>query len=393
MNDGPAGPATAATRTDAAAAGPTDAASVTAAPLTAAPLTAAPPIDAGPPTDAAAAAEAVRRLRGAARRRRIVATLCLVGALAALGLAALGLGQVRLGPAEVVAGLLGTDPAAAFIVTGLRLPRFALALVVGAALGLSGGLLQSVLRNPLASPDILGLTGGASAAAVLAIAAGAVGAAVDLAAVTGALVAAAVVLLLGGHGTGGTRVVLVGIAVAFGAQGVLGYGLTRASLTEARSAYFWLVGSVGTAPWSDVARVGAVVALAVVVLVSLRRPLALLALDDDTARAVGARPAAVRGAAVALSALLAAAAVAVAGPIAFVAFLSGPVARRLRGGGPALGTAALVGAVAVTAADLVAQHLLPGALQPPAGLITGAVGAPVLLWVLVRGVRPAQEVR
>lgn len=336
---------------------------------------------------------AVRDLRRADLRRRALVTSALVAALAGLGLAALGLGEVRLAPGDVVAGLLGTDPGAGFIVTGLRVPRFALALAVGAALGLAGGLLQSVLRNPLASPDVLGLTGGASAGAVLAIAAGGVGATVDAAAVAGALVAAAAVLLLSGRGAGGTRVVLVGIAIAFGAQGLLGYGLTRASLTQARSAYFWLVGSVGTAPWADVARVGAVVAVAAVVLVALRGPLALLALDDDTARAVGVRPVAVRVVAVALAGLLGAAAVAAAGPVAFVAFLSGPVARRLRGRGPALGTAALVGAVAVAAADLVAQHLLPGSLQPPAGLITGAVGAPVLLWVLVRGVRPAQEVR
>jgi iron complex transport system permease protein len=103
----------------------------------------------------------------------VTVAVVLVVAIVALGIVALGLGAVALTPAEVVGGLLGTDPGSRFIVVGLRLPRVVLGLLVGAALGLAGALLQSVVRNPLASPDIVGLTGGASAAAVLAIGAGA----------------------------------------------------------------------------------------------------------------------------------------------------------------------------------------------------------------------------
>ncbi|WP_024287927.1 iron chelate uptake ABC transporter family permease subunit [Cellulomonas sp. KRMCY2] len=320
------------------------------------------------------------------RRGRAVAG-ALVAALAALGVTALAVGAVPLSPAEVVGALLGTEGASGFIVTGLRLPRLALGLVVGAALGLAGALLQSVVRNPLASPDIVGLTGGASAAAVLAIATGATGAAVDTAALLGALTAAAAVFLLSGRGVTGTRFVVVGVAVAFLANGFLGYALTRASLTEARSAFFWLVGSVGTAPWGDVARVGAAVAVVGLVLVLGRQPVSVLALDDDSARSIGARPLATRVTAILLSTALTAVAVAVAGPIAFVAFAAGPIARRLRGRGPALGTATLVGALVVVAADLLAQHLVPGGLQPPVGLVTGALGAPFLIWLLVHGER------
>ena len=326
-------------------------------------------------------------IRSRDSRRRTAVVLALCAALLALATASLGLGAVGLSPGQVLAGLRGTDPTAAFIVTGLRLPRLALGLAVGGALGLAGALLQSVVRNPLASPDIVGVTGGASAMAVLAIAAGATGAAVDGAALVGALGAAAVVVLLSGRGVTGDRFVVVGVAVGFLTTGVLGYALTRASLTQARSAFFWLVGSVGSAPWDAVGRVCVALAVAALVVLLARRPLAVLALDDDTARSLGSRPAATRTGAILLSSALAAVAVAVAGPVAFVAFVSGPIARRLHGTGAAYGTAGLVGAVVVVAADLVAQHLVPGSLQPPVGLVTGALGAPVLLWLLVHGER------
>lgn len=333
----------------------------------------------------------IATLRGHDARRGAAVTVLLGATIAVLGITALAVGAVGLSPAEVVAALLGAEGSAGFIVTGLRLPRLALALVVGAALGLAGAVLQAVVRNPLASPDVVGLTGGASAAAVLAISAGATGPAVDTAALLGALAAAAAVVWLSGRGVTGTRFVVVGVAIAFLANGFLGYALTRASLTEARRAFFWLVGSVGTAPWSDVARVAVVLGAAGLLLRTARRPVSVLALDDDSARSLGAHPVATRVAAILLSSVLAAAAVAVAGPIAFVAFVSGPIARRLRGRGPAFGTAALVGAVVVVAADLVAQHLVPGGLQPPVGLVTGALGAPFLIWLLVHGERRTEH--
>ncbi|MCV2393609.1 iron ABC transporter permease [Actinotalea sp. M2MS4P-6] len=329
------------------------------------------------------AGEVVRRLRAVDTRRGVLAVAGLGAVLVVLVGASLLLGDVRVPVADVLSALRGEPGPAAFIVTGLRLPRAMLGAVVGALLGMSGALLQSVVRNPLASPDVVGVTGGASAAAVLAIGAGAVGAGVDVAALGGALGAAALVVALSGRGVLGTRFVVVGVAVAFAATAVLGYALTRANLTAARSAYRWLVGSVGTAAWSDVARLAAVLAAVSLLLAIARRPLAALRLDDAAARGLGLQPERVRTAAVAGSAVLAAAAVAAAGPVAFVAFVSGPLARRLRGHGPALATAALVGATAVVTADLVAQHL-PGSLQPPVGLVTGALGAPFLLWVLWR---------
>lgn len=333
------------------------------------------------------------RRRDGRRRALVAGAIALVILLS--GMLSLALGAVALPLDEVVAGLLGLDGAggARFIVQGVRLPRLALALVVGAALGLAGALLQSVVRNPLASPDIVGVTGGASAAAVLAFGAGLVGTAVTGAALVGALVATALVLLASGRGVSGARFVVIGIAVAFLANGIVGYALTRATLTQAESAYFWLVGSVGSPSWEKVAIVGGTLAVSGLVLIAARRPLAAQALDDGSARALGARPVITRVGAMVLSSILAAAAVSVAGPIAFVAFAAGPIARGLRGRGPALGTAALVGAAVVVIADLVAQHLVPGVFQPPVGLITGAAGSVVLLALLVRGGRGARSER
>lgn len=351
--------------------------------LAAPPGAAAGPSATLPPPAVAAALDRLRR----ADARRAALTALVLAALLALAVAAgLLTGETRVSPAEVVSALLGHDGPAAFTVTRLRLPRVALALAAGAALGLSGGLLQSVVRNPLASPDVVGVTSGASAAAVLAIGAGATGTAVGGAALVGALVAAALVLALSGRGVLGTRFVVVGVAVSFAASGVLGYALTRANLTQARGAYRWLVGGVSTTAWPEVARVAAVVAAVGLAVAVARRPLGALRLDDDTARGLGARPALVRATAMAGSALLAAVAVAATGPVAFVAFVAGPLGRGLRGRGPALASCTAVGALVVLAADVAAQHL-PGSLAAPAGLLTGAVGAPVLLATLVRGGR------
>lgn len=337
---------------------------------------------------AAVALGALDRNRRERRMRAASTTGILTAVGVALAITALAVGSVAIAPAEVIAALAGTaDGGAQFIVRELRLPRLTLALVVGAALGMAGALLQSVVRNPLASPDIVGVTGGASAAAVLAIGTGATGLAVTGSALVGATVAIVLVLAASGRQLGGTRIVVVGIAVAFLAQGVLGYALTRARLEQAGTAYFWLVGSVGSPSAPETLTLGMLVLVAGIGTVLGRGALAAQLLGDETARAVGSRPRRTRILAVTASTVLAAVSVAVAGPLAFVAFVAGPIARRLRGGAPAVLTAALVGAVLVLASDLVAQNLIPGPLQPPAGLITGAVGAPLLVWLLIRAAR------
>lgn len=328
-------------------------------------------------------------LRHADRRRGAIVAGSMAALLLVLAALALTLGAIPLAITDVIAALLGQAgaPGADFIVRGVRVPRLVLALVVGAALGIAGALLQSVVRNPLASPDIIGISQGASAVGAIALLAGASGAGITAGAMVGALAAAALAFALSGRGVVGARFVVVGVAVAFLAQGVLGYALTRATLVDAGSAYFWLVGSVGSPSWGDIAIVSGALVLCGALLVITRRMLSVQSFDDTTARALGARPLTVRVGAIIVTSVLTAVAVGAAGPIAFVAFASGPIARGLRGRGPALGTAALVGAASVLAADLVAQHLIPGSFQPPVGLVTGALGATVLLVLLIRGDR------
>lgn len=325
----------------------------------------------------------------AARRRRdrvIVAVLAVI--VVALSLTALSLGASAVGLVDLLASLVGRgDPRTDLVVFQLRLPRVVMAILVGAAFALSGALFQSLLGNPLASPDIIGITGGASAAAVAAILLfGLGGFAVPLAALGGALVvAAAIAVLSWTSGLTGYRFVLIGIASAFFVEAIVGYLLTRADVRDAQSALLWLVGSLNGARWEQIATtaMGLAVLLPLVAIVASR--LRVLQLGDDSATSLGARVQPARIAVLAVAVGLAALGTAAVGPLAFVAFVAAPIARRLSGtGGLALVPSALVGIVIVLASDLVAQHALPEGVRVPAGIITGAVGAPYLLWLLAR---------
>jgi iron complex transport system permease protein len=328
----------------------------------------------------------VRRVRSAHRRRErtVVAVLAaLVAALAALSLCVGGYG---ISPADVARTLLGQgEGLQELVVMELRLPRLTMAALVGVALALSGALFQSILDNPLASPDIVGITAGASVGAVSALLVlGVGGLPVSAFAFAGALVAAlAIYLLAWRDGVTGDRFVLIGIGVAFMANAVVGYLLTRSDVRDAHAAFVWLVGSVGSARWDEVAVLAGALALLVPAAALLAGRLRALQLGDDAAVGLGVRAQADRLGLIVVGVALAAVATAAAGPVAFVALISAPIARRLVGtGGLALVPAALVGVATVTAADFAAQHLLPGALQAPAGVVTGAIGAPYLLWLL-----------
>ncbi|TDD46656.1 iron ABC transporter permease [Nonomuraea terrae] len=323
------------------------------------------------------------------RRRRAVRALVVTSALGAaagaLFVLTMMVGSFRLGAAEVVASVLHLrdDPSVDFVVRELRLPTAASALAVGLALGAAGTIFQQLLGNPLASPDFVGITSGAGFAAVTGIVllqAG--GPVVSGLALCGAVVAALLMYVLAWRdGVAGYRFILIGIGVALFFDGLIGYLLTRARLSEARQAVHWLTGSVGQAGAGELRLLlGALVFLLPVALV-LRRQLRALELGDDTARALGLRTELSRAGLLATAVALVALAVAVAGPIVFVALVAGPIANRLLG--PATGgivPAALAGAVLLLTADLVAVHLLPAPL--PTGVVTGAVGAPYLLWLL-----------
>ncbi|WP_022881735.1 FecCD family ABC transporter permease [Gryllotalpicola ginsengisoli] len=338
-------------------------------------------------TDAAAEpAAAVRRALAAARRRHLLVLAALAAAVVLVAAVTLSVGDVGISPARLAATLVGQgDPLENLVVFTLRLPRWVTGALVGLALALAGSLFQSTLRNPLASPDVIGVSGGASLAAVAAMLVfHATGPAVPIAAFCGAAVVAAVIGLLSWReGFAGQRFVLIGIAVAFLVNGGLGYLFTRADVRDAQQALVWTVGSVNDPSWAETGLLAAVLVVLVPLAFWLARPLSVLALGDDAAHGLGVRPARTTIGAIAVGVALAASATAVAGPVAFVAFVSAPVARRLVGaGGLQPAASALTGVVLVTAADAIAAHL--GDFQAPVGLVTGVIGAPYLLWLLTR---------
>ncbi|GLW62908.1 ABC transporter permease [Actinomadura rubrobrunea] len=319
-------------------------------------------------------------------RALVVAAACLAVALA-VGVLAIGSGDFPMSPADVVRTLLGGGgPAETFIVREVRLPRAVTALAVGAALGLSGALFQSLVRNPLGSPDILGFTQG-SATGVLAViaVAGGSGAAVAGGAVAGgAATGAAIYLLAGRHGAHGQRLVLVGIGVAAMLTGVNGYLLTRAQIIEAAQAMLWLTGSLDGRDWADAAPLLAALAVLVpLVLVGCGRQLRMLELGDDAAHGLGVPVERVRALLLASAVLLAAFAAAAAGPVAFVALTAPQLARRLtRTPGPNLLPSLCMGAALLAAADFAGQRAFPGH-QLPVGVVTGLLGGGYLVWLLV----------
>jgi iron complex transport system permease protein len=338
---------------------------------------------------ATASIEVVRAARRRPRRRLalVVAglTLALLGAL----LARVLLGDFTFTVPDAVRIVLGEEmPGASFILMQTKLPRAVLAVLVGLALGVSGAIFQGALRNPLASPDIIGVAMGASAAATFAIVGlGQQGHAVAVWAAGGAIGMAAAVRIVGGSGS---RLVLVGVGATVALQAVVQYLFTRADEYDAHIALRWLTGSVGEATWSQIrlVAVGLLVLLPLTAL--LVKSLGIAELGPDLATGLGGGPR--RTDLVLLVAvLLVALAVAVAGPVSFVAFLSGPIARALNGGRRTLLGAGLVGALIVVAAEYPADYLFAD-VNYPVGVVTGALGAPFLLWLLATG-RAGRSIR
>lgn len=340
-----------------------------------------------PARDGAEVVRAGRRRR--ARRARVV-TLVAVAAVVGLVLVSLALGTYALSPGEAWAVVTGHGaPLDRTILLELRLPRAVLAVVVGVAFALAGGIFQTVFANPLASPDLLGVTGGATVAAVwVLLVLGVTGPLVGLAAFAGAaVVAGGLLVLTRGRDLTGHRFVLTGVGVAFMASGAVGYLLSRAQVQAAQSALVWTAGSLGAARWDEVALVAGALVLAVPALVAASRPLRAIQLGPLAATGLGVRVERARAGLLAVAVVLVAGATAVVGPLGFVALCAPPLARRLvRTGAPVLPAVGAIGAVLVLAADLIAQHALPG-VALPTGVVTGAVGAPYLLWLLARGVR------
>jgi len=339
------------------------------------------------PLDLTQARAVVAAARRHGRPRAVVVAASLAVATFAALCVSVSVGDFPIALVDVVPAMLGLGAVQeTFIVQELRLPRALCGLLVGVAFGMSGAIFQSLARNELASPDVIGITAGASAAAVLMIVlAGASSVSLSLAALAGGLATAAGIYLLAyRRGVSGYRLILVGIGVAAGLSSLISYLLTRAEISEVQRATVWLTGSLNARSWDHVTTVALTVAVFVPLALVLARGLRGLTLGDDAARGIGVRVERVRAAVIVTAVALAAFATAAAGPVAFVAFVSAPIARRLVGTGDvALVPAALVGALLLTCADVVAREAL-GPIELPVGVLTGILGAPYLLWLLTR---------
>jgi ABC-type enterobactin transport system permease subunit len=298
-------------------------------------------------------------------------------------------GRMSLAPQQVVAVLLGQGDGGIVerIVLDIRLPRALAALFAGAALGVSGAVFQSISRNPLGSPDVIGFTTGAATGAIVQIVLFEQGAMqVALAAVSSGLLTAALVYLLSlrSGSTGGYRLVLVGVGVGAVLEALNGLLLVQGDLDNAMMANLWRAGSLDARSWGHVLPAAIGVAVLLPCVLALARRLEMIEMGDDLACQLGVAVERSRLTAIVCAVILAALATAAAGPIAFVALAAPQLAARLCGGGrlPLLGAAAMA-ACLLLFADLLAQSL-PGRWTLPIGRMTGIVGGIYLMWLLTR---------
>jgi iron complex transport system permease protein len=324
------------------------------------------------------------RRRSARRRSALIALMLAV--VVALFLLTLLLGQSFTPPQDIFWYLLG-EPVrgVAFTVGQLRLPRAILSVLAGASFGLGGVAFQTMLRNPLASPDIIGISYAASGAAVFAIVVLSLkGPVVSVLAVAAALSTALLVYALSfRNGVAGARLILVGIGVSAMLESIISYILSGASAWNLQEAMRWLTGSVNGVPLDQTLPLLAAFITFGGLLLIHGRDLETLRLGDDKAAALGVSVTRLRMIVIVSAVGMISFATAVAGPIAFVAFLSGPIASRLvKSGGSLLVPSTLVGAILVLAGDYCGQFLFPS--RYPVGVVTGALGAPYLIYLIIR---------
>ncbi|GKQ36248.1 ABC transporter permease [Streptomyces sp. A012304] len=318
-------------------------------------------------------------------RALTVVVLLLLGALAA-SVVLIGTGDFPISAGDVLKTLAGDGNAGQeFIVNELRLPRVLVGLLVGAALGLGGAVFQAVSRNPLGSPDVLGLGQGATAGAlvVIVLMSGSANQVAVGALVGGLVTGAAIYLLAWKRGVHGYRLVLVGIGVSAIATAVNGYLITKADLVDAARAVVWMTGSLDGRDWKQVWPLLALCCVLVPLVLANARGLRMMEMGDDVSNALGVRVERVRLLLMVAAVLLTASATAAAGPVAFVALTAPQLARRLtRSPGPNLVAALCMGAALLVTADWAAQRLF-GDGQLPVGVVTGVLGGVYLLWLLV----------
>ncbi|WP_406446560.1 iron chelate uptake ABC transporter family permease subunit [Streptomyces sp. NBC_01613] len=314
-----------------------------------------------------------------------VVALLLLAALAA-SVVLIGTGDFPISAGDVLRTLAGNgDAGQEFIVNELRLPRVLVGLLVGASLGLGGALFQAVTRNPLGSPDVLGLGQGATAGAlVMIVLFSGSSAQVTIGALVGGLATGlAIYLLAWKQGVHGYRLVLVGIGVSAIVTAVNGYLLTVSDIVDATRAVVWMTGSLSGRDWDQVWPLLGLCAVLVPLVLVNARGLRMMEMGDDVSNALGVRVERVRALLMVAAVLLTATATAAAGPVSFVALTAPQLARRLtRSPGPNLLSSLCMGAALLVTADWVSQRVF-GADQLPVGVVTGVLGGVYLLWLLV----------
>jgi iron complex transport system permease protein len=316
--------------------------------------------------------------------RSIVVCVVLAIAVACMAVLALMTGSYRLGPGQVVSALTGGESGLVHdIVVEWRLPRVAGALVFGAALGVSGAVFQSLMRNPLADPGIIGFSQGSYTGALIVIlvidgsylqlAGGAL--------LGGTAIALVVYLLAYRRGVQGFRLIVVGIGVSAMLGSLNTWLILKADLEQAMSAAAWGAGSLNGVSWNHVAVGGAAVSVLLAAAGMLSRPMRQMELGDDAAAALGVRVSPARLGLIVVGVALTATVTAASGPIAFISLVAPQIARRLaRTAGITLTPAAFVGALLCLAADYLAQHVFPTPL--PVGVVTVTLGGGYLGWLL-----------
>jgi iron complex transport system permease protein len=320
------------------------------------------------------------------KRRWMIATLMLSFLITIMTIVLLMVGNNLYSLKTVVAVLSGESiKGATFAIMTLRLPRMLAGLFVGLAFGMAGSTFQTILRNPLASPDIIGVTTGSSVAAVFCVLVLKLsGFVVSLVSVLFGLLVSVVIYLLsrGGQFSGG-RLILIGIGVQAMLNSVISTMLLKANQYDVPGAMRWLSGSLNTMSMTDIPRLALVVLVFGTITVLLGKYLQILELGEQSAVALGVRTDLTRILLIGSAVVLTAFATAVSGPVAFVAFLSGPIAKRLVGSGKSHALpSGLVGALLVLIADFIGQFAL--GIKLPVGVITGILGAPYLIILLIR---------
>jgi len=324
------------------------------------------------------------------RRNVLSLTLALVAGLLVVGLGALALGGVHLSLGEVWAGLRGAaaQPEASTIVREIRLPRILLAMLVGAALAVSGTALQALLRNPLADPYVLGISSGAALGAIVALyVGGRVAAASPLVAFAGALLTTAWVYLLGRRAgrLASYTLVLAGVITASFLSAVILFVLTLLSTRDVRGIAFWLMGDLSVVTDMQLRILLPVVALGILALYAFAKDLNVLLLGEEEAAHLGVNVARVQTAVFLLASLLTGMAVAVSGAIGYLGLLVPHLGRMVVGNDhrTLLPTAALGGAIVLTLSDTLARTVVAPA-ELPVGAVTAVAGAPVFIYLLRR---------